>query len=281
MNRLLTFIFAVAILLIAEVSACTPERRLLHEFDKDEFVFIGEVVGFTEPLVFNEEVAKLSSYQTKHAKAVGIMVKLGEAVNVPSSPLQHFEVFQFLSAGNCEPTGMSLAQVEKTYPIGSNIVVISKKASILPYILPNGNLRLEGTVTNGTLLFQNPASTDTLHVSAATWRNYSDFRLPARRESKHFYAIAFEVRKELLRLRNATAINEKNDIIRRLLNVPAGSEFVDYYSLLLRHTKNRVEAEALFVKKLLDDGWTEDRIQKYLVELRKQHTVKRMVSRKV
>jgi hypothetical protein len=164
------YIFAIVFSLTFSVYhsyGCTLAGKSLSKFDQTEYIFIGEVTGYTEPFNFNESeagnsleaVSSTSLNKTSNlnkSKASGLIVEVKESVHLPQIPKEHFEIFPYILHADCSVGGKTKEELAKDFPIHSEIQVIAKEAIWLRNFMPNGNIKLEerpGELSNMSLNF--------------------------------------------------------------------------------------------------------------------------------
>jgi len=200
----------------------------ITEFDPDEYIFIGKVVGFVGP-------QKLK-YVT--GDAWGVLVEASEIVNSPRRAARYFEVFPLQNESDCSLIGKSREMLAQGFSIGSKVFVIAKESRFDP--APGGNLRLVISPFDQRLISRTEAEEDSVLATSIY-----DFR--AHTNTRGALAI-FEMRKELLRLRKASSEHEKEVVLRRLAYFP--DQFViDYKAIVELHLKDKVVIAQLIAER--------------------------------
>jgi hypothetical protein len=150
-------------------------------------------------------VGPLSSPKFKFSGAVwGLKVVVEEAIHLPQVPKQAFEVVPY---ADCNGGGFSKDQIEKSYPVGSQVLVVATLAQMLTSELPDGNLRLE-RLSNGRGFI---ASSRFLPKRSAVDFNY---------RGADIYRAQFELRRDLQSLESANTKTQKSAVLGRLLLFP-------------------------------------------------------------
>ena len=133
MKKLFFLILPVTLLFLAQtIFACTMGKGP-SAYNDAEYVFFGEIVGFTAPV----ESDKLEG------EAVGLIVKVKESVYLPKEPKTYFEIFPIELRSDCSERGASLEELKGRFPFGAEIRVISREASLLPTNESGERIRLE------------------------------------------------------------------------------------------------------------------------------------------
>jgi hypothetical protein len=237
-NAVLTILFALAFSVQAVV-ACSLAVKPLAEFDDTEYVFIGEVVGYTAPV----ETTKFQG------AAYGLIVKIKESVYLPKTPKQHFEIFPITLWADCSISGTKVEKLKKDFPVKAEIRVIAKEANLLP-VLANGNVRLEDRPgERGSIVLNNDPTAAT---SANSVFDYKSYRHDIDEDSTSKYLLpVFEARKDLLRLKNSKTQAAKNEILARFLYFPIGYS-VDVYEVVKKYSENKNAYDHLYCQRLLE-----------------------------
>lgn len=241
--RLVLLTLVVCVVAPRASVGCSLGVLPLKGFDPAEYVFTGEVTGIVGPF----ESKKIKG------RAWGLKVKVEEAVHLPKTPGGSFEVFPYKLWASCETAGTPGEELEKYFPVGSKVKVIAKAAELLPGEPGAGDLRLEilpgslGDVTRNDYEDGRPM---TSARSVFDYRNYK--RVTPADYVKDFmpYLDAhgalpeFELRKDLLRLRNARTRGEKLSVLERLVYYPECCD-LDFTRIVRDHLGGSKAAKAL------------------------------------
>lgn len=231
MKRILLTISFAFVFFAQTIFGCTLAGKPLSDFDATEYIFIGEVVGYAQPL----ESAKL------HGKAHGLIVKVRESVSLPKAPKTHFEIFPIALWVDCSLGGINLEELKK-FPIGSEIRVVAKEAEILPNNLPDGNIRLEDRPDELGSLALNTDEKGKRMSSANSVFDYKSFKYDMNEDSIAKYFLPnFEIRKDLLRLKKSREQTERDEILKRLADVPICCNDLNMRTVLKTYTANEAE----------------------------------------
>ncbi|HZH30664.1 MAG TPA: hypothetical protein VEY11_07860 [Pyrinomonadaceae bacterium] len=222
MRRIIQFIFHILLACIiapAISRGCSLAATPVKGFDPAEYIFTGEVVNIVGP--FESKKFK--------GKTWGLKVKVDEAIYLPKTPAGYFEVFPYELGADCLTGGTSKEKLEKYYPVGTKIKVIAKEAKLLPVSPSGGNIRLEDLPGSPGSVSRNNYEDGRLMASARPVFDYKNYRqvTPADYVGGFMPFLdarvrlpEFELRKDLLRLRNAKTESEKFRILERLLYYP-------------------------------------------------------------
>lgn len=212
----------------------------IGKFDRTEFVFIGEVVGYTKPVKFKK--AKKDAF--------GLVVKIKEKVYLPRTLIQHFELFPLGLRADCSLSGAKLRHLKFDFPVGSEIRVIAKQAKILPKSTSDKRIRLEDRPGELGGIALNRYSHGRKMSSPSSIFDYKSHSFDSNKDSDSKYLLpAFEIRKDLLRLSKTKKQKERNKILDRLLFAP-GSSFLDHSLLFDNYTSSKAESRRYFEKQL-------------------------------
>ena len=235
--------------------ACTIAGKSLPKFDPNEYVFVGQVVGFTEPVAFDERKAgsqlePMSSTSMgdwpNPRKTVGIKVRMTAEVHVPRKPAEYFEIYVYDLGADCSIRGSSLGSLKNAFPEGSEVRVISHDAIFLTEPAKQGAIRLEdrpgemGSIALNTLRKGERMTTAT---SVFDYKSYS-YDMDRDTDSKYLLP-SFELRKDLMRLESSRSPVERHAILRRLFDLPIGSD-LDLKSAFDSYAANQQEADELY-----------------------------------
>lgn len=116
------FLITIVFLSFYSVFSCTLGIRGLDRFDTSEYIFIGEVVGYTQEI----QSPKLKS------SAYGLKIKSKESVYLPKKTKSYYEVFPIDLWADCSEGGKDIDELKDEFPIGSEVRIIAKEAKLLP-----------------------------------------------------------------------------------------------------------------------------------------------------
>ena len=222
---------------------CTLGLPSLKKFDPKEYVFTGEVTDIVGPF----ESSKFEG------RAWGLRVRVDEAVYLPKTPRGSFEVFPYHLGADCSTVGVSKEELEKRYPVGSKVKVIAREARLLPGRPGAGDVRLEiepGSQGHVSRNYYEDGRPMTSARSVFDYRGYK--RVTPQDYVKDFMPFLdahgllpeFELRKDLLRLKNAKARAERLSILERLVYYPECCD-LDFLKIAKDHLGDSEELKAL------------------------------------
>ena len=225
---------------------CSLRVAPISQFDTAQYVFIGEVIGVVGPL-------KSEAKKADGGEAWGLRIKVVDKIFLPQTPASHFDVFPYDLTAWCGLSGWKSEELSKYYPIGSQVRVIAKETTLLESKLPDGNIRLETSIYNrGSIARNSESDLNTSAESLYDYKRYADRRRTSAEEDplfdSNYYLPHFELRKDLLRLRDASSEDEKVNILERLLFFPHVYD-LDYPKIAELNVRN---AETV---KLLNEKW--------------------------
>ncbi len=281
MKQIIFFTFSI-LFLCHSTSGCSFVPKYFSKFDKTEYIFIGEVVGYTEPVEFKFKNSAFFEnkdwFKGDYKQSSGLIVKVKESVYLPKTAKTYFEVFPLWYDSGCTTLGTSQSELKKRFPVNLEILVVAKEASIFSYVLENGNFRLVRGFADSHIVALNVDKNKKQLTDASSIFEYSqlnknfDF-------IKNYYLFDFEARKDLLRLQLSKTPKEKEIIVSRLLQNPTRS--IDFLELLRLNVKNQPEILSLYEKRLRLENefylklfkkevYSEEDIQKYLNDAQKK-----------
>lgn len=258
------------------VYGCKQKMGVLTDFDQTEYVFIGEVVGYAEPLQFKkvrESSSENGEFLRSLKEASGLIVKVKQSVYLPETPKTHFEVFPIKLGSACDDLGALREELEKNFPKNSEILVVAKKAEFFPYILADGNFRLENRLGRTSLLALN---SDENKQKLTSIESIFDYRKTNGGDLKYddYNSVRFEIRKDLLRLKNAKTRKDRQAVLDRFFNFYKSRSFIDFYGILKKYSENKNDVGELYEKYLKSAGFSDEEIQKEMDYRRKREEQK-------
>jgi hypothetical protein len=237
--RLVSQVLFVLLTLPVAVLGCSQGISPLSDFDDEEYIFIGEVVGYTQGI----------NAKSLRTPAFGLILTPKEAIHLPSSLFKNIEVFWIRYSSDCMEGGVPLADMEK-FKIGMEVLVVAKQPRFLPRSVVDGVLRLEIRPAERGLLLSNLESDGSRITNARSEFNYENLQFdPTREWQTKGILPAFEIRKDLLRLRSTTSKEIRLELLRKLSFAPPSSG-LDYYSVAKKYASSIAEARNLFGSQL-------------------------------
>lgn len=242
--------------------ACQVAPYKPSKFDPTEYVFIGEVTGYTASIDFERNKPPYSDLLQDEAlkQTHGLIVKVTDTVFVPAEQSE-FEVFVYGMGSGCESLGRTLEQLKKDFPIGREVIVVAQEAFQIPKKSKNGGNRLEINFPRGVF------EANTLVIPKATSKSVFDFSKVAPKKEywlSRFTRGVFEVRKEFTRLERASDNIAKSKALGRLLSIDYEAGLIDHYGLTAHYSSPAELGEQLFLEKLVKDGVKRSYAQSFL-----------------
>lgn len=239
MKKLVSLSFFVTICFYTTFG-CTLAGKSLGDFDAKEYIFIGEVVGYTNPI----KSPKLRD------EATGLIVKIKESIYLPKNPKNYLEVFPIQLWADCSEGGKAIDELKKEFPINSEVRVIAKEAMILPN-LTEGNIRLEDRPEElGSITLQTDETKKFMSSRDKTFA-YKAFKMLIEDNTEIYSNLPdFEIRKELLRLKMSKSKVEQNEILQTFLDMSICCSDLyrnlSFYSIFKNYSANQSEFNDLW-----------------------------------
>ena len=144
-------VIAFCLLSLKVVAGCAVITiETLTKFDSSEYIFIGEVIGMSDPI----------TSEKFHGKAWGVKIRVKEYVNLPKTPAGHFVVLPFTLESDCKDGGRSAEELHRYFPVGSEVRVIAKESRYAKGLIGEGNIGLEVRPHNLGSISRNYSGTD-------------------------------------------------------------------------------------------------------------------------
>jgi hypothetical protein len=191
-------------------------------FDREHYIFIGEVVEVIESVNFKSRGVK--------SDAVGLKIKVSENIYLPKLA-SYYEVFPLRLTSWCGLMSET-KEVREHYPVGSQVRVVAKEATTFKDEPVSSAIRLETSIYNKGSISRNDLSAK-LKTSAKTIFDYENFSYKTFASNQYPTAVAeridaasnnflpeFELRKDLFRLQKVKSEAEKIKILERLVFYP-------------------------------------------------------------
>ena len=203
-------------------SRILPEYR---SFDAREYVFYGEVIGYTRSGGIDCVEAPGMFCGTW-----GWKLAVLEPVSMPQPGLKQVEVYKFGSDSLCRKLGYPRSVIEET-PIGRRLMIVANAWSSRSSSVP----QLDASDDIGAIMVEMPLDADPVRLH----REEFDYRVGWGKRA------SFELRKDMLRLEQDTAPEARKRILSRLSWVIGyGSSSVEPDDLYLSTIRRYVSDEA-------------------------------------
>ena len=207
--------------------ACSIRHPDLSIFPSDIYIFTGRVIGFAEKVSANGFLND----------ANGLKIKVIDSVNLPKKSNDYYEVFPFGLAPDCTDLGLYEDELEKYYPIGSEVVLIAIEAEMIPGKNKTGQIRLEVPDSKSLNIFRFD-SKDKMSPDIRTIYNYSNWYSDL--EKKEVPWLDFELLKDLKRIEDSKTEAGKIEIFERLAFFPERwFDFENAVQTYIKNSKNR------------------------------------------
>lgn len=192
-SQCLTLLMALLLLLVGGRSfACERFAFSPLELNPDEVVFIGTVADITDPEQESDQEA-----------SARIKIKLRRAVSPPKEDVRgEYTILLYGLGGDCSKVAVSKSRALNLYPPGTEVWVIGT-------VDPQNSGVLEVWRDSGSYIQKNSADE---HVNVRSRHSYCRERTFGPNPQR----LAFELRKDLVRLREATSEEGRASILRRL-----------------------------------------------------------------
>lgn len=257
--RILEASVPVLVLLVVGAEACTFRSRIPISSSVDEFVFVGTVIGYTDPVAFPKRIGTQPNAATQEGdwyEARGLQIRVKEPVAITRQPKEFFEVYPYFHSGVCSALGAHEAWLHRYYPVGKDVIVVGELSSLIPFDAARGNLRLEISPSTGALR-------DTKGFDGYTPTASSNYGYSLGARGNGHYLTQFEMRKDLIRL-EAADLERRQEIINRILNIRDWEISLDLFSLLRKFIANKQQADRLYEEKLVKEGWDKKRLKLHI-----------------
>ena len=208
---------------------CTTIYKPPIKFDSTEYIFIGKVINYTEPL-FSDSLGR--SFQ-------GLIVEIVEPVYLPKNPVGFIKVVPYVLGAACDLTTWDRKSFEQQYPVGTELRIVGKESVFIKNENPSDNIILDINPYNMFTLsmnFKEPA------ILFSTKSSIYDYRYVCIDSNKSFFnklslndsndsdklrlsfqnQYHYELRKDLYRL--SIADSDKSEIIKRLFSFSSYSK---------------------------------------------------------
>src|SRR5262249_21957112 len=163
----------------------------------------------------------------------GLLVNISKEVFLPDLPKGNFEVYPYNTHSDCSPVGWGQQDLVKNFPIGTSVRIIAKEAKYTKSKLDNGNIRLEtGAFNDGSISINDfDERLITSVISECNYKRYYRDHKELYGSLKNYFKIDplllshielldFELRKDLLRLKNTDSEETKVNVLNRLIYYP-------------------------------------------------------------
>lgn len=239
--RLATVLCAVIAAFPLLAFACSVVLPRAPDFDEREYIFYGQVIGYSA--LRDRVCGRGGGYE---CETWGLKVSVLAPVYMPKQDTTLVELYEFGVESNCARLPMAKDAVAKI-PLGSRYMVVAKELRIHSQYLDSGSIRL---LVGYPQLLSILAREDVAQLSASA----ADYSL---RDSTGMERQQFELRKDFVRLRGATATPQRVEILGRMSDYDWGC-VSDYQSLVSRYITDPSAIEALVARhRARRPAWTQ------------------------
>ena len=229
---------------VPATSRCTLANKPLEKFDDAEYVFTGRVAEVVGPL------------RSKRSGAVwGLLVDVDERVHAPSQLGSRAEVFPFHLGDDCGDVPWDKEDLTRFFPAGTKVRIVAVRSQTFKEPAADGALRLDAYLYDNGHVARNELGGARM-TSAETVYDYATFKQPEEEETNENEPVLearwslprFELRKDLLRLRQADAEADRLQILERLAAYPSTYDF-KFDAVARRHVRDEQALAALLKKR--------------------------------
>jgi hypothetical protein len=215
------YIFSAVLLLMLrgawQASGCSLISIPPVEVNPDEAVFSGRVVGMVE-------------HGQGGPALWGIRVTVLESILSPGGLVEEYIVFPFFLGSDCSKSPVPKDWLQKEYPLGASVWVVGSR-----FESDDSGRLWETWEGSGSYIARNSTR------PVATARTMFDYR-----DNPNALLAEFELRKDLLRLKQSRTPREKERILQRLAFYHGFKEHEDRFRYLVeRHLEDKVAVAEL------------------------------------
>jgi hypothetical protein len=229
LNTIFLTIFFLVILSVNSI-ACSQYYEPKSKFESELYIFIGEVIGYTD------------EFKSKNIlnKSYGLKVKVLESVNLPRNSNDYFEIFPFDISSDCAKTiGIDDKSLQKFYPVNSKVLVAAEFWKISDKNKSGQIVLTIDNAFNNKRLFIN----DLEKTSVVTTDSIFDYK----NWDDNYSLSRFELWKDLKRLEVSSSDEEKIKIFERLIYLP--KDWINFEATVQNYVKNSETRQTLINKR--------------------------------
>ena len=239
-----SFIFLFLTFSLINSFGCSLATNSIKKFNANEYLFIGEVVGYTKlyekaPPKYDTEVKSKTGKVYKDwaetpTRAIGLIVKIEQNIYTPKLPNKFFEVIPYALQADCSFQGKYTSEFElsKEFPIASKVRVIGGESNTFSTFSNQDNLQI--AVYNHFGLARNDSPTDEPITTSNVKLEYKKIKYG---DHQKYNLMEFELRKDLIRLEFSSSFDDKKKILERLAYYPIVWE-IDYEMIVKNYTSD-------------------------------------------
>jgi hypothetical protein len=264
----LIFILASMVCLTSAAFPCSMVggiERPLNEANVRAYIFVGEVVGYTDVVKLGDKRSGEGQY---YSEGRGVRIKPVEAINLPKVPRDYFELYKFGVTTWCADRLADLSYLK----IGTKLRIVAGEATLLPGKADGNRIRIESKIFDRFSIVEDDEPAATEHAEF-DYKNNWRLLLDKYRAAKEYEKIEsfddliyLETTKDLLRLKNAASKKQRYRILERLLYNPK----VDFPALVSPALGQHTVLLRLSVNPAKEKPVKLTRTEKALLERRKE-----------
>jgi hypothetical protein len=194
------------------------------------YIFIGEVIGYTEIIKSRVKPNSLGTEDKFYGEGRGLKIKPVEAINLPKAAGDYFEFYKFGVTPFCADSLTDLSNIK----IGTKFRIVAYEAVLLPEKSGSGPIRLQSKIFDPFSIVKDAEFESRGSLEFDYKKNWKRLRDKFKAEKDYEKTSAFydfiylETNKDLLRLENSSSKKIRYKILERLLYNP----LVDYPGLI-------------------------------------------------
>jgi photosystem II stability/assembly factor-like uncharacterized protein len=223
------FLFLIIIFLFISSSAipCTAVVSTPTKFDSTEYIFIGRVIAFLGP----------NQPDSLHRDYNSFLVEIIDPIYLPKTPRKYFEIIYYDLSPDCQLMPTDLGEIQRLYPLNSYIRVVANDSKHMTRIVNPENLGLDLNPFNNSQIsidYPDIPQLHSYHDSKYDYRFMSDDSVANflssnkwitdknKRDYQSSFRLLheFELRKDLCRLSLSNNVEQKVEILKRLVYYP-------------------------------------------------------------
>lgn len=236
------FVFLYLTISLTNSFGCLVAINSIKKFNANEYLFIGEVVGYTKlyekiPPKYDKEVKSKTGkiykdWSETPTRAIGLIVKIEQNIHTPKLPNKFFEVIPYSQQADCSSQGKytSESELSKEFPIASKVRVIGRESNTFSNFLNQDNLQI--AVNDHFGLVRNDYPTDEPITTSNVKLEYKKIKYG---DQQKYNLMKFELRRDLFRLEFSASFDDKKKILERLAYYPIVWE-IDYEMIVKNYT---------------------------------------------
>jgi hypothetical protein len=227
------FAVLIVVFLVNNVEACRMFGMPISKANPDEYIFVGTVTGYGDVKLADGVDRDLFRETT----ALSLIVKATEFVNAPLMNEEMFEVVRIGYGPDCRFFGPTHEDLDKYFPIGSQVRVIARKAVYFDTKIVSKRIgvRLETGPTRQSGVWPNVNGEGSFLTSATSIFDYSKAVHTLNGDWGAAELPTFEFRKDLWRLEKAKSQSDRNRILDRLVLFPQNDPTLILIEQLLKN----------------------------------------------